>query len=105
MQEAAFSRFDSRGTWEEITGFIVALIVGAVAGWLASLAMRAPSPRRRWLNIVAGTIGALLGAFVLGPQLGGGNILEAMLDPMTPVVALLGAVGLLALVSLLRRRR
>ena len=81
------------------------MIVGAAIGWLAGLAMRPASPRRRWLNLVAGMIGSLLGAFILGPLLGGGNILEAAFDPMTPVVASLGAVGLLALVSFLRRGR
>ncbi|HEV2748342.1 MAG TPA: GlsB/YeaQ/YmgE family stress response membrane protein [Allosphingosinicella sp.] len=85
-------------------GLIVALVVGGVAGCLAGIAARAGPEQPLWTEILIGIVGALLGAFVLGPQLGGGNLLENMFDPMTVVVALMGAALLLGAAKLLRRR-
>ena len=41
---------------------------------------------------------------MLGPVMGGGNLLENRFDPMTIVVAALGATTVMLLVRLVRRR-
>ena len=82
---------------------IIALIIGGIIGWLASIVMRTDAQQGILLNIVVGIIGSLLGGFLLGPLLGGGNLLNGTFDIMTLVVALLGAIILLAIVNLFRR--
>ncbi len=84
---------------------IIALIIGGIIGWLASIVMRTDAQQGILLNIVVGIIGSLLGGFLLGPILGGGNLLSGSLDIMTLVVALLGAIILLAIVNMFRRGR
>lgn len=84
---------------------IIALIIGGIIGWLASIIMRTDAQQGILLNVVVGIIGSLLGGFLLGPLLGGGNLLSGNLDIMTLVVALLGAIILLAIVNMFRRGR
>ncbi|SMF76586.1 GlsB/YeaQ/YmgE family stress response membrane protein [Allosphingosinicella indica] len=84
-------------------GLILALIIGGVIGWLASIVMRTDAQQGIILNVVVGIVGSLLGSFLLGPLLGGGNIMSGALDVRTLLVAFLGAVILLAIVNLFRR--
>ena len=84
-------------------GLILALIIGGIIGWLASIVMRTDAQQGIFLNIVVGIIGSLLGAVLLGPLLGGGNIMSGALDLRSLLVAFLGAVILLAIVNLFRR--
>jgi uncharacterized membrane protein YeaQ/YmgE (transglycosylase-associated protein family) len=84
-------------------GLIIALIVGGIIGWLASIVMRTNAQQGILLNVVVGIIGSLLGSFLLGPLLGGGNIMSGAFDIRTLLVALLGAIILLAIVNLFRR--
>jgi uncharacterized membrane protein YeaQ/YmgE (transglycosylase-associated protein family) len=84
---------------------IIALIIGGIIGWLASIIMRTDGQQGILLNVVVGIIGSLLGGFLLGPLLGGGSLLSGSLDVMTLVVALLGAIILLAIVNMFRRGR
>ncbi|HEX8256755.1 MAG TPA: GlsB/YeaQ/YmgE family stress response membrane protein [Allosphingosinicella sp.] len=84
---------------------IIALIIGGIIGWLASIVMRTDAQQGILLNIVVGIVGSLLGGFILGPLLGGGNLLNGALDIRTLLVALLGAIILLAIVNLFRRGR
>ncbi|HWH18177.1 MAG TPA: GlsB/YeaQ/YmgE family stress response membrane protein [Allosphingosinicella sp.] len=84
---------------------IIALIIGGIIGWLASIIMRTDAQQGILLNVVVGIIGSLLGGFLLGPLLGGGNLLDGEFDIMTLVVALLGAIILLAIVNMFRRGR
>nr|WP_295374297.1 GlsB/YeaQ/YmgE family stress response membrane protein [uncultured Sphingosinicella sp.] len=86
-------------------GLILALIIGGIIGWLASIVMRTNAQQGILLNVVVGIVGSLLGGFLLGPILGGGNLLEGTLDIRTLLVALLGAIILLAIVNLFRRGR
>ncbi|MEZ5499081.1 MAG: GlsB/YeaQ/YmgE family stress response membrane protein [Steroidobacteraceae bacterium] len=78
--------------------FIIYIIVGGIAGWLASLIMRTDGQQGILLNIVVGVVGGVIGGFVL-PLVGvvlagwGGFLLTA----------LIGAVILLAIVNLVRK--
>jgi uncharacterized membrane protein YeaQ/YmgE (transglycosylase-associated protein family) len=84
---------------------LLALAVGGIIGWIVSPLMRTDRQQGVLLNVVVGLLGAFLGGFVLGPVMGGGNLLENRFDPMSLVVALLGAIFLLTIVALFRRRR
>jgi uncharacterized membrane protein YeaQ/YmgE (transglycosylase-associated protein family) len=85
-------------------GLILALIIGGVIGWLASIVMRTDAQQGILLNIVVGIVGSLIGSFLLGPMLGAdGNIINAPLDGGTLLAAFIGAVILLAVVNLFRR--
>ncbi len=85
-------------------GFLIAVMVGIVLAWAASFVRPPGSPRRAKLLAATGILGSLAGGFVLGPVLGGGNLFEMMIDPMTPVVTGIGAATLLALLSAVRMR-
>ena len=47
-----------------MTNAIVAIIIGAIAGWLASIIMKTKGGLLR--NIILGVIGGVVGSFVLG---------------------------------------
>ncbi|WP_202841465.1 GlsB/YeaQ/YmgE family stress response membrane protein [Luteimonas saliphila] len=79
--------------------FIIYLIVGGIAGWLASILMRTDGQQGIILNVVVGIIGGFIGGWLLpmvGFGLGGGWI--GFL-----ITALIGAIVLLAIVNLFRR--
>ena len=84
-------------------GLILALIIGGVIGWLASIVMRTDAQQGILLNVVVGIVGSLLGALLLAPLLGGGSLLAGALDIRSLLVAFLGAIILLAVVNLFRR--
>ena len=86
-------------------GLILALIIGGIIGWLASIVMRTDAQQGILLNIVVGIIGSLLGSFLLGGFFGAdGTLLSGdSLDGGTLLAAFVGAVLLLAVVNLFRR--
>ena len=85
-------------------GIIIAIIVGGVAGWLASIVMNRNASMGIIWNVIVGIIGALIGNWLLAPLLGfGGSIQEFDLGSF--VIAILGAVILLAIVNLVQRGR
>ena len=85
-------------------GLILALIIGGIIGWLASILMRTNASQGMLMNIVVGIVGSLLGSFLLGRFFGAdGNLLNSPLDLGTMISALVGAVILLAVISLFRR--
>ena len=85
-------------------GLILALIIGGIIGWLASIVMRTNAQQGILLNIVVGIVGSLLGSFLLGPLVGAeGTIMSNALDGGVLLAAFLGAVILLAIVNLFRR--
>jgi uncharacterized membrane protein YeaQ/YmgE (transglycosylase-associated protein family) len=86
-----------------MTNFIVWLIVGGIIGWVASSLMH--TREGLLLNIVVGIVGAFVGGFVLTPLLGVGTINQGNFSLPSLIVSLLGAIILLAVVSLFRRGR
>ena len=81
-------------------GWIIALIVGGVAGWLASLVMNRDASMGIFWNIVVGIIGGLIGGWLLGQFI---NFSPEWLSYL--VTAIIGAVVLLAIVNLVQRGR
>ena len=85
-------------------GWIIALIVGGIAGWLASLVMNRDDSLGIGWNIVVGCGGSVIGNMVAGPLLGiTGSVQEFSLTGLA--VAVLGAVILLGIVNLIQRGR
>ena len=80
--------------------FLIYLIVGGIAGWLASIMMKRDGSQGIILNVIVGIIGGFLGGFLL-PMVGlsfGGTLGYL-------ITALIGAIILLAIVNLFRRGR
>ena len=80
--------------------FLIMLIVGGIAGWLASMVMRTDGQQGIILNVVVAIIGGFLGGLLL-PMVGlsfGGTLGYL-------ITALIGAIVLLAIVNLFRRGR
>ena len=72
-------------------GWIIALIVGGVAGWLASLVMNRDASMGIIWNIVVGCVGSLIGNALAGPLFGiQGSVKEFSIQGL--VIALVGAV-------------
>jgi uncharacterized membrane protein YeaQ/YmgE (transglycosylase-associated protein family) len=85
--------------------FLMWLIIGGVLGWLASIVMKTNAEQGIILNIVVGIIGAFLGGLLLAPLFGTGTINQSDFSLGSLFVSFLGAVILLAIVNVFRRRR
>ena len=85
-----------------MVNFIVWLIVGGIIGWVASMIMR--TREGLLLNIIVGIVGAFIAGIVLTPFLGITTINQNNFSLPALMVSLLGAIILLAVVSLFRRR-
>jgi uncharacterized membrane protein YeaQ/YmgE (transglycosylase-associated protein family) len=83
-------------------GWLAWLIVGAVAGWLASMVMSTDRQQGLLMDIVIGILGAMLGGFLFN-QFGAAGVTG--FNVWSVVVAFVGAVALLAVVRLLNGRR
>ncbi|MAT43045.1 MAG: GlsB/YeaQ/YmgE family stress response membrane protein [Anaerolineaceae bacterium] len=79
---------------------LVWIIVGALAGWIASKIMRRDAEMGALANIVVGILGAIIGGFIMN-ALGGSGFTGFNLYSL--LVAIGGAVVLLFIVGLFRR--
>lgn len=82
--------------------FIIWLIVGGIIGWVASIVMRTNGQQGLLLNVIVGIVGAFVGGLVLTPLFGIATINQNNFSLPGLMVSLMGAIILLALVSLLR---
>lgn len=82
-------------------GFIVWIIFGGLAGWIASLIMKTDGQQGLFLNIIVGIIGAALGGYLMN-FLGEGGVTGFNLYSF--LVAIGGAVVFLFIVNLIRGR-
>jgi len=80
---------------------LIYLVAAAVIGWVASEIMR--DRANLVVNIIVGIVGAFLAGYFLSPLFHIGTINDAINIP-TMLVTLLGAVIVIAIVHLLRRR-
>lgn len=83
-------------------GWLAWLIVGAVAGWLASLVMKTNRQQGLLMDIVVGIVGAFIGGFLFN-QFGAAGVTGFNLASI--VVAFVGAVVLLGLIRLVNGQR
>ena len=76
------------------------IVLGGIAGWLASIIMHTNARQGMLLNIVVGIVGAFLGGLLFN-MLGARGVTGFNLWSL--VVALVGAVVLLGIVRAVRR--
>ena len=81
-------------------GIIAWLIFGAIVGWLASMIMH--RPEGLLMDIIVGIVGAFIGGWLSG-VLGIGHGVTSFFDLGSWIVALVGAIVLLAIVNFVRR--
>ena len=84
--------------------WITWLIVGAIAGWLAGLLVKGDEGMGVIGHIVLGLVGALIGGWVVS-QVTGNDPMDGVFDISTIVTAVVGAVVLVLLGSMLMRGR
>ncbi len=83
--------------------WIIAIIVGGIVGWLASLIMSTDKEQGLMLNIVVGIIGAILGKWVFGSLLGIGSAVAAGTFSFYGFLwGILGAIILIGILKLIR---
>lgn len=78
-------------------GFFGWIILGGIAGWIASKIMKTDASMGILMNIVVGIVGALLGGWLLsvfGVDVAGGGLIFSMLTAIGGAVLLLWIVGL-----------
>jgi uncharacterized membrane protein YeaQ/YmgE (transglycosylase-associated protein family) len=85
--------------------FIIWLIVGGIVGWIASMIMRTNGQQGLILNVLVGIVGAFVAGLVLTPLLGIATINQSDFSLPALIVSVVGAVILLAVVSLFQGRR
>lgn len=83
--------------------FIAWIVLGALAGWIASLIAGTNRQQGCLIDIIVGIVGAFIGGYVfdllnVGPQVTGFNLPSLL-------VAVVGAVILLFIVKAIQRRR
>lgn len=81
-------------------GFIIWIVFGAIAGWIASMIMKTNGQQGLLLDIIVGIVGAVLGGWIMS-MFGEGGVDGFNLYSF--LVAVLGAVVLLAIVKMVRR--
>lgn len=84
--------------------FIIWLVIGGLIGWVASMIMKTDAQQGVLLNVVVGIVGALLGGWLISPLVGVPTINQGAFSLPALLVSLVGAVILLAIVNLVRRR-
>jgi uncharacterized membrane protein YeaQ/YmgE (transglycosylase-associated protein family) len=84
-------------------GLLAWLIFGALAGWVASLIMGTSQRQGCLMNIIVGVAGAFVGGFIM--QLATGRGIAFGFDLASFLVAVVGAIVLLAIFGAARRGR
>ena len=87
----------------DIGNLLVWIIIGAVAGWLASIVMKTNSRQGLLMDIIVGIVGGFIGGFILDLLNVGGGVSGLNLPSL--LTAFLGAVILLWGMRQLRLRR
>ena len=84
-------------------GWIVALVVGGIAGWLASMVMNRDASMGIFWNIVVGCVGSVVGNLIANQFGMAGSVKEFSITGL--VIAVVGAVVLLGVINLVQRGR
>jgi len=82
-------------------GFLAWIVLGGIAGAIAKLIMPGKDPGGIFITILIGIVGALLGGFLAG--LVGISSGAGFFDPMSWVVAVIGALILLGVYRMIKK--
>ncbi|QHE85407.1 GlsB/YeaQ/YmgE family stress response membrane protein [Hydrogenophaga sp. BPS33] len=82
---------------------LIWLAMGGVVGWMTSAIMQPSPPRSHGWNVCLGMAGAALGGWLIPPQLGMAAGSSDVLNMGALLVALVGAILLLAIAHLFQR--
>lgn len=85
----------------DIGNLLVWIIVGAIAGWLASIVMKTNASQGLLMDIIVGIVGGLIGGWLLTALGIGGAVTGINLGSI--LTAFIGAVVLLAILRVIRR--
>ncbi len=80
------------------------IIMGGIIGWIASMIMDTDAEQGILLNVVVGVIGAFVAGMFLSPLFGVGTINQSNFSLPSLLISLVGAVILLGIVNVFRRR-
>ncbi len=84
-------------------GIIGWIILGGLAGWVASLIMKTDGSQGIQMNIIVGIVGAIIGGWIIS-LIDQGDVMAFMVfDLRSFLVALLGAVVLIWIMKLLKK--
>ena len=84
-------------------GWIVAIIVGGIAGWLASKVMNRDASMGIFWNVVAGCVGSAVGNLIANQFGIVGSVQQFSLTGL--LVAFVGAIVVLGILNLVQRGR
>lgn len=82
-------------------GILTWIIVGGLAGWIASLIMKKDKSLGLLGNIIVGIIGSFIGGAIVSVITG--NDIGMTFSISSLIVAIIGAVILLAIINLIRK--
>lgn len=83
-----------------LLGILAWIVFGGLAGWIASIVMRTNAEQGAAGNVIVGIVGAVVGGWLM--QAFGGSGVTGF-NFYSLLVAIIGAVVLLAIVNLFRR--
>lgn len=81
-------------------GWIVAIVIGAIIGWIASMVMNTDDQQGSIANIIIGIVGSMLGQWLFGDVLGIGSAGASGSFTIWGIVW--GIVGAIVLIGILR---
>jgi uncharacterized membrane protein YeaQ/YmgE (transglycosylase-associated protein family) len=90
-----------RKNFMDISNILVWIIVGGIAGWLASIVMKTNYSQGLIMDIIVGIVGAFIGGWLLTAIGVGGAVTGINIGSI--LTAFIGAVVLLGLLRVLRR--
>lgn len=82
-------------------GILSWIVLGALAGWVASIIMKNNPRMGAFANVAVGIIGAFIGGFIMNLIGANADVTGFTLESF--LVALLGSVILLAIINLIRK--
>ena len=82
-----------------MTGILLWIVLGGIAGWIASFIMKTDGQQGILLNVIVGIVGAMIGGFIFGTL---GESPVTGFNFYSLMVAVAGAVVLLFVVKAVR---